>query len=64
MRANSHVITKFPRMGILLHFLTHGAPLRALRVRELRYKRKHDICFVRPLKAGLNITKEKFLQLA
>ena len=24
-----HVITKFSRMGSLLHFLTHGAPLRA-----------------------------------
>ena len=23
-----HVITKFSRMGRLLHFLTHGAPLR------------------------------------
>ena len=23
----SHVITKFSRMGRLLHFLTHGAPL-------------------------------------
>ena len=32
-----HVITKFSRMGSLLHFLTHGAPLRALRARELRY---------------------------
>ena len=30
-----HVITKFSRMGSLLHFLTHGSPLRA---RELRYK--------------------------
>ena len=32
-----HVITKFSRMGSLLHFLTHGAPLRALRARELSY---------------------------
>ena len=32
-----HVITKFPRMGSLPHFLTHGAPLRALRAREPRY---------------------------
>ena len=31
-----HVITKFPRMGSLPHFLTHGAPLRALRARDLR----------------------------
>ena len=30
-----HVITKFSRMGSLLHFLTHGAPPRALRAREL-----------------------------
>ena len=29
----SHVITKVSRMSRLLHFLTHGAPLRALRVR-------------------------------
>ena len=33
-----HVITKFSRMGSLPHFFTHGAPLRALRARELRYK--------------------------
>ena len=32
-----HVITKFCRIGRLLHFLTHGAPLSALRARELRY---------------------------
>ena len=31
-----HVITKFSRMGRLLHFLTHGAPL-ARFARELRY---------------------------
>ena len=36
-RAYGHVITKFSRMGRLPHFLTHGAPLRAPRVRELRY---------------------------
>ena len=30
-----HVITKFSRMGSLPHFFTHGAPLRALRAREL-----------------------------
>ena len=35
-----HVITKFSRMGSLPHFFTHGAPLRALRARELRY---HDL---------------------
>ena len=34
-----HVITKFSRMGSLPYFLTHGAPLRALRARKLRYKR-------------------------
>ena len=33
-----HVITKFSRMGRLPHFLTHGAPLRALRAGELRYE--------------------------
>ena len=33
----SHVITKFSRMDNLPHFLTHGAPLWALRARELRY---------------------------
>ena len=31
-----HVITKFSRMGRLLHFLTHGAPL-ARFAWELRY---------------------------
>ena len=33
-----HVITKFSRMGSLPHFFTHGAPLRARGVRELRYE--------------------------
>ena len=36
-----YVITKFSRMDSLPNFVTHGAPLRALRalrVRELRYK--------------------------
>ena len=33
-----HVIANFSRMGSLPHFLTHGAPPRALRARELRYK--------------------------
>ena len=33
-----HMITKFSRMGSLPHFLTHGAPLHALRTRELCYK--------------------------
>ena len=32
-----HVISKFSRMGRLLHFLTHGIPLCALRARELSY---------------------------
>ena len=31
-----HAITKFSRMGSLPHFLSYGAPLRALRARELR----------------------------
>ena len=33
-----HVINQFSRMGSLPHFLTHGAPLCALRARELRYE--------------------------
>ena len=37
-RAYGHVITKFFPMGRLPHFLTHGAPLRALRAGELRYE--------------------------
>ena len=32
-----HVITKFSRMASLPHFPTHGAPMCALRARELRY---------------------------
>ena len=32
-----YVITKFSRMDCLPNFVTHGAPLRALRARELRY---------------------------
>ena len=31
-----HVITKLSRMGSLLYLLTYGAPLSALRARELR----------------------------
>ena len=31
-----YVMTKFSPMGSLPHFLTHGAPLRALCARELR----------------------------
>ena len=31
-----HVISKFCRMGSLPHFLSHGAPLRALGARKLR----------------------------
>ena len=38
-RAYGHVITKFSRMGRLLHFLTHGTPLRSLRY-------KNDRCFL------------------
>ena len=34
---NGQVITKFSRMGSLPHFLTDGAPLRALCARDLRY---------------------------
>ena len=37
-----HVITKFSRMGSLSHFLTHGAPLRSIRARELRYYASHS----------------------
>ena len=39
-----YVITKFSRMDSLPNFVTHGAPLRALRARELRYyKEKFDV---------------------
>ena len=30
-------------MGSLPHFFTHGAPLRALRARELRYNKKRCV---------------------
>ena len=33
-----YVITKFSRKDSLPNFVTHGAPLRALRARELRYE--------------------------
>ena len=33
-----HAIAKFSRTGSLPHFLNHGAPLRALHERELRYE--------------------------
>ena len=35
-RAIGVLITKFSRMGSFLHFLTHGALLRALGAREFR----------------------------
>ena len=35
-----YVITKFSRIDSLPNFVTHGAPLRALRARELRYNGK------------------------
>ena len=38
-----HVITKFSRMGSLQHLLTHGAPLRALCARELRYEHPAEL---------------------
>ena len=41
-RAYGHVVTKFSRMGRLLHFLTHGAPLRALRARAPLLHCKHS----------------------
>ena len=37
-----HVVTKISRIGSLPHFLTLGAPLRALRARELRYKTRNS----------------------
>ena len=51
-RAYGHVITKFSQMGRLPHFLTHGAPLRALRARELRYD--HRICHSRVKMSSTN----------
>ena len=36
-RAYGHVISKFCRMGRLLHFLTHGALLRELRYSQLSF---------------------------
>ena len=40
-----HAITKYSRMGSLPYFFTHGAPLRAVRARELRYNvQTHGHC--------------------
>ena len=36
-RTYGDLITKFSRMGSLPNFITHGAPLRNLRARRLRY---------------------------
>ena len=36
-RAHGHVITKFSRMGGLLYFRTHGAPMRELRYNQLSF---------------------------
>ena len=41
-----HVITKFSRMGSLSLFFTHGAPLSALRARELRYNITRIYCII------------------
>ena len=62
----SHVITKFSRMGRLLHFLTHVAPL-ARFVREssaityyLPFSEQHSFyCAVN----RVNISHEKFTQV-
>ena len=40
-----HVITTFSRMGSLPHLLTHGAPMRAPRARELRYSYLCNVYF-------------------
>ena len=42
-----HVITKFSRMDSLLNFVTHGAPLRALRARERSATKKIQLKVVR-----------------
>ena len=52
-----YVITKFSRMGSLLHFLTLDAPLRALRARELRYERVG----ISPVKVYERVGKSKNL---
>ena len=40
-----HAITKYSQMGSLPYFFTHGAPLRAVRARELRYNvQTHGHC--------------------
>ena len=41
-----YVITKFSQMGSLPHFFTHGAPLGALRTRELRYNPLTNFCVI------------------
>ena len=48
-RAYGHVITKFSRMGRLPHFLTHGAPQRALRARApLKYSFLKSLLYISP----------------
>ena len=48
-RAHGHVITKFSRMGRLPHFLTHGAPLLALRARApLKYSFLKSLLYISP----------------
>ena len=51
-----HVITKFSQMGSLPHFLTHGAPLRALRAREvLYYPNRFRICSLLHLNVAIPV---------
>ena len=52
-----YVITKFSRMGSLLHFFTFGAPLRELRARELRSERVG----ISPVKVYERVGKSKNL---
>ena len=51
-----YVITKFSRMDSLPNFVTHGAPLRALRARELRYKVYNTSCPANSYNANLGRT--------
>ena len=54
-----HVITKFSQMGSLPHFFTHGAPLPALRARELRYnadRKYRQSSLIRMTKEGSQVS--------
>ena len=58
-----YVITKFSRMDSLPNFLTHGAPLRALRARESSAIIRVKFAYHFRINYDLNLETAEFLEL-